>query len=195
MPFLDVGGVRSPTATVDATSFLGGPISDHSKEIDQDGESQWLVVSPYSNKPHLLDLSAVEPAQALLARALTTMTPICDNYATAPYTESFNWTEVMLSLKKFVTCGNYYWKTRTFFIIVFRSQVKPQTDRSRLGDLDERSHAEAMRSGGLLKYWFGVPDANYRNLATCESLDSPEWTSTLIASRCLEYTRRCSTWW
>lgn len=189
MPFLDIGEVQSLTTTQDTTSFLSAPTLNHSKKLDQDGElHEWLIVSPYSEKPHLLDLSAVEPAQALLARALTIMTPVCDDYATAPYTESFNWTEVMLSLKKFIACGNYHWKTRTFFIIVFRSQVKPQTDRSRLGDLDERSHAEAMRSGGLLKYWFGVSDSNYRNLATCKSLDSPEWTSRLIASRCLGYT-------
>ena len=188
MPFLDIGEVPSRTITQNITSFLSGPVSHHSKRLDQDDDSlQWLAVSPYKEKPHLLDLSAVEPAQALLARALTTMTSICDDYATASYTESFNWTEVMLSLKKHIACAKFHWKTRTFFVIVFRSQVKPHTDRSRLGDLDERSHAEAMRSGGLLKYWFGVPDSNYRNLATCKSLDSPEWTSMLIASRCMEH--------
>ena len=188
MPFLDIGEVRSRTTTDNATSFPREPALNHCKKLDGDGKSpEWLAVSPYSEKAHLLDLNAVEPAQALLARALTMMVPIRDDYATAPYTESFNWGEVMLSLKKFLACGNYHWKARTFFIIVFRSQVKPHTDRSRLGDLDERSHVEAMRSGGLLKYWYGIPDSNYRNLATCKSFGSPEWTPTLIASRCLEY--------
>ena len=37
-----------------------------------------------------------------------------------------------------------------------------------LADLvNRRSHAEATQSGGLLKYWFGVPDTEGRNLATC----------------------------
>jgi len=34
-------------------------------------------------------------------------------------------------------------------------------------ELDEGSHAEATKSGGLLKYWFGMPDEDGRNLATC----------------------------
>jgi len=32
---------------------------------------------------------------------------------------------------------------------------------------DKAAHAEAIKSGGLLKYWFGIPDENRRNLATC----------------------------
>jgi len=52
--------------------------------------------------------------------------------------------------------------------VVFRSQVLASTDPTHLAVLDERSHAEAMNSGGLLKYWFGIPDGGHRNLATCE---------------------------
>lgn len=33
--------------------------------------------------------------------------------------------------------------------------------------VNRHSHAEATQSGGLLKYWFGVPDTEGRNLATC----------------------------
>lgn len=62
-------------------------------------------------------------------------------------------------------------------IVVFRSQVPPTTSRHALGELDQRSHAEAMKSGGLLKYWFGMPDADGRNLATC--------TLTFFLRKCL----------
>jgi hypothetical protein len=36
-----------------------------------------------------------------------------------------------------------------------------------LFELDAFSHQEAMASGGLLKYWYGVKDQSRRNLATC----------------------------
>ena len=106
-----------------------------------------LVVSPYTEAAHLLDLSAIEPAQGLLAKALTQMTPTRDDYATARYDESFNWIEVMLALKTLVAAADFHWKTRTFFIVIFRSQVKAGIDHSHLGELDRRSHIEAMNSG------------------------------------------------
>jgi hypothetical protein len=37
--------------------------------------------------------------------------------------------------------------------------------------LDYESHREACESGGLLKYWFGGPSEERRNLATCKHLD------------------------
>ena len=106
-----------------------------------------LVVSPYTEAAHLLDLSAIEPAQGMLAKALTRMAPIRDDYATACYIESFNWIEVMLALKTVLAAADFYWKTRTFFIVIFRSQVKAATDHTLLGELDRRSHIEAMNSG------------------------------------------------
>ena len=169
MPFLD-GSDTGGSGAVSFIPTLEGSKPSHGSKKDLDEDSQeWLTVSPYIERPHLLNLSTAERAQGLLARALTLMTPIREDYATAAYSESFNWSEVILALRALVHATNVHWEARSFFIIVFRSQVKPQTDRSHLGDLDQRSHAEAMSSGGLLKYWFGVPDDNYRNLATCES--------------------------
>ena len=90
------------------------------------------------------------------------------DYATASYTSAFNWSEVLECLKSLLKANvGYQWKEQFFYIVVFRSQIPPSTDRSHLLSLDELSHAEAMQSGGLLKYWFGVPDENGRNLATC----------------------------
>ena len=127
----------------------------------------FLVVSPYAFQPHLLDLRRLEYSQNLLARALTLLKPVRTDYATAPYQESFNWTSVIDHLRFLNEEAGHIWSWQHFYIVVFRSQVPPTTNRVELGELDEKAHAEAMQSGGLLKYWFGKPDEDGRNLATC----------------------------
>lgn len=126
-----------------------------------------LVVSPYTTIPHLLDLRALEESPRLLAKALTVLQSVREDYATAPYHLSFNWDAVIEQLKSLLEISKSPWTRQQFYIVVFRSQVPPTTDRIHLGRLDQNSHAEATKSGGLLKYWFGLPDANGRNLATC----------------------------
>lgn len=45
---------------------------------------------------------------------------------------------------------------------------KSATCRKELADIDLHTQVGANESGGLLKYWFGVPeDPHGRNLATC----------------------------
>ena len=127
----------------------------------------FLVVSPYAFQPHLLDLRTLEYSQNLLARALTLLKPVRTDYATAPYHESFNWASVIDHLRFLNEEAGHFWSWQHFYIVVFRSQVPPTTNRVELGELDEKAHAEATQSGGLLKYWFGKPDENGRNLATC----------------------------
>lgn len=126
-----------------------------------------LVVSPYTSLPHLLDLRSLEESQRLVAKAMTVLESVRDDYATAPYHQSFNWDRVTDRLRALLQLSQYQWKRQHFYIVVFRSQVPPSTNRTHLGGLDQNSHAEATKSGGLLKYWFGVPDENGRNLATC----------------------------
>lgn len=126
-----------------------------------------LVVSPYSSIPHLLDLRELEESPRLLAKALAVLQSVREDYATAPYHLSFNWDAVTEQLKSLLEISKYQWKRQHFYIVIFRSQIPPTTDRIHLGRLDQKSHAEATKSGGLLKYWFGLPDANGRNLATC----------------------------
>ncbi len=50
-----------------------------------------VAASPYTDNDHLLDLWTVAKESQLLARALTHLQSIRDDYATAPYIESFNW--------------------------------------------------------------------------------------------------------
>ena len=142
---------------------LASPVDDR-QQADLGG---YLVVSPYNSLPHLLDLRALEESQRLLAKSLTVLQSVREDYATAPYPQSFNWDAVLDRLKSLLELSQYQWKRQHFYIVVFRSQVPPTTDRTALGALDQKSHVEATKSGGLLKYWFGLPDENGRNLATC----------------------------
>lgn len=139
-----------------------------SKEWNDQPEDDSLVVSPYAFAPHLLRLNTVSKPNQLLAKALTQMRAIRDDYATAAYIESFNWSTIVDHVKNLSEKAAYEWQPETFYIVVFRSRVKPNTNRVDLGLMDADAHEEAMESGGLLKYWFGVPDVNCRNLATCK---------------------------
>lgn len=125
--------------------------SDSCKHAKNGSSEALLVVSPYTSRSHLLDLNLVDQPNQLLAKALTTMKPIREDYATAPYKEAFNWNEIMRVLQGLVKEEQYEWTKRSFYVVVFQSQVPPTTDKSHLGRLDEKSHEEAMESGGLLK--------------------------------------------
>lgn len=126
-----------------------------------------LVVSPYTSPPHLLDLARYSPSSQLFAKALTRFQPVRKDYATAEYTKSFNFAEVMKTLKFLSEDEGHTWKKTEFYVVSFRSQLSPDADPDRLFQLDAFSHQEAMASGGLLKYWYGVKNQDRRNLATC----------------------------
>lgn len=135
-----------------AASFqLPSAHSDSCQHAKNESSENLLVVSPYTSQSHLLDLSSVDRPNQLVAKALTTMRPIREDYATAPYKEAFNWTEIMEVLQGLRKQEQYEWEARSFYVVVFKSQVPPTTDKSHLGRLDEKSHEEAMESGGLLK--------------------------------------------
>ena len=138
-----------------------------------------LLASPYTALPHLLDLSTLNQSQQLLAHALTTLQALAPNYATAPYISAFNWPAVIHTLRSLANSQAYTWEHQHFYIVVFRSRIPSTTNRIHLGELDQRAHAEATKSGGLLKYWFGVPDAEGRNMATCKLLMEIFYSPTL----------------
>lgn len=110
-----------------------------------------LIVSPYIERPHLLDLSTVDTANQLLARALTQLKCVRPDYATAPYVEIFNWSVVVETLRDLAALSNYAWEDKSFYIVVFRSRIPPTTLYEDLGVLDKAAHAEATASGGFLK--------------------------------------------
>lgn len=110
-----------------------------------------LVVSPYDERPHLLDLETLDTANQLLARALVGMKCLREDYATAPYVDNFNWSEIVDSVHKLAELSDFKWAENSFYIVVFRSQIPPTTVYADLGVLDKAAHAEATESGGFLK--------------------------------------------
>jgi hypothetical protein len=118
--------------------------------IDRISEDH-LVISPYTDLPHLLYLPSVGTQEQLLAHALTGLKSEREDYATAPYVEIFNWEDVILDLKRRVVDAGHSWNEQTFYIVVFRSRIPPTTDYADLGALDKAAHVEAVQSGGFLK--------------------------------------------
>jgi hypothetical protein len=114
-------------------------------------QSRYLRVSPYTEQAHLLDLETLDEENGLLALALVKMKNTRDDYATAPYLDTFNWDEVIESLRTLVRERNHHWKETSFYIVAFRSQIPPTTVYADLGVLDKAAHAEATASGGFLK--------------------------------------------
>ncbi|KAL8854532.1 MAG: hypothetical protein Q9221_000567 [Calogaya cf. arnoldii] len=126
-----------------------------------------LIVSPYPSRPHALDLTLLGRAPILLASALTILAPVAASYPTSPYISSFNWQAVFGLLAASAKADRFAWKEQFFYVIIFRSQIPPSTSRSDLAALDMKAHAQAMVRNGLLRYWFGGPDAEGRNLTAC----------------------------
>ncbi|TVY67553.1 UPF0643 protein PB2B2.08 [Lachnellula suecica] len=163
----DVGhGLDQPYfSKLESSITVQETISDAQIAAEENGNL--LIVSPYDEEPHLLDLRTLDTANQLLAKGLTGLKCLRDDYATAPYVESFNWAEVVDSVRKLSAAEDFHWEENGFYIVVFRSQIPPTTVYADLGVLDKAAHAEATKSGGFLKYWFGSPDQEGRNLATC----------------------------
>lgn len=111
-----------------------------------------LIQSPYVEPEHQLDLDTVDHENAVLAQALVRLRATRDDYATALYTESFNWSEVIDELRQLVKASGKGFRETSFYIVAFRSQIKPSTEYSHLGELDKAAHAEAVASGGFLKW-------------------------------------------
>lgn len=127
-----------------------------------------LISSPYPDIENQLNLPTLPEPSRLFALALTSLSPTRPDYATAPYLESFNWPHVFALLRALSQKANHQWQRTEFYVVIFRSKLNEVIDRERLGLLDQMSHQEACASGGLLKYWFGSPNGERRNLATCK---------------------------
>jgi hypothetical protein len=133
--------------------------------------SKYLITSPYNSPEHLQDLTRLSLEYRIFSLALSVMRPIRDDYATAEYLESFNWNEVLEYVRRLSAVAGVHWKSQEFYAVIFRSRLKPEADRNLLGELDSGSHAEAVESGGLLKYWFGTCSDERYNLATCKCFE------------------------
>ena len=133
-----------------------------------------IVSSPYIGKRNLLHLGKLERPYQLVAYALLSFSLRLDkNYAFDEYEDIFNLEEIRALVEQYSLQINYRFPGITAYVIAFCSSLKDEvrksaTCRKELADIDTHAHAEANESGGLLKYWFGVPeDLHGRNLATC----------------------------
>ena len=160
-------------ATTFASTYQQGHWEDINHGPHQHGighseiKSPFLTVSPYLDTAHLLDLRTIDQQCQLFALALQSLTPSGLHYATIKYNEAFNWSAIMAKLASLAAASAFTWQRQEFYVVEFRSKLKQSFDRDLLFRLDRESHKEATESGGLLKYWFGVPDTERRNLATC----------------------------
>lgn len=134
------------------TSFLSEPVWQQ-KPVDTlpHGAPRHIVMSPYVDEEHLLDLETLDSESGILAEALVDMKCLREDYATAPYLETFNWGEVVGRVRELANARKHYWRDKSFYIVAFRSRYVPGIDHSHLGDLDKAAHAEATASGGFLK--------------------------------------------
>ncbi|CAI6341201.1 unnamed protein product [Periconia digitata] len=134
----------------------------------EDLYSPLLISSPYNSPSHYLDLTTLTTPSLIFAKALTALKPLREDYATAPYTSSLNFSSTILPLvRELAAAERFEWKEQSFYVVIFRSKLQDGIDGEWLYKLDFESHREACESGGLLKYWFGKADAGRRNLATC----------------------------
>lgn len=110
---------------------------------------------PLVTKTHLPD---IDPASLSLHKALHHFRPLSSEYARLPYAESFNWLDLDLPLDE----------EREWYAVVFRSKRKAGSDSDALYEADRKAHEEAISNGGLIMYWYGMPDSETGlNLATC----------------------------
>ena len=154
--------------TSDSEDIPDQPSDDGVDELHVNLDTTHIISSPYANPENWLNLQPLDMQNLLMAHALTQFKPTRADYATAPYMSSFNWAIVFGFLRAFCVQAGIEWKQHEFHLVIFRSQLRAGADRVRLGELDQKSHEEACASGGLLHYWFGSPNEEMRNLATCE---------------------------
>ncbi|KAJ6499311.1 hypothetical protein C8R45DRAFT_1127055 [Mycena sanguinolenta] len=131
---------------------------------------------PFGNSPVVTQtrLPDIDPVSLSLHKALHYFRPKDEYYARHPYDEAFNWNELILPEKE----------EREWYCVVFRSKRKagseghcssihlvdldPASSVAALYDADRLAHEEAVLNGGLLLYWYGIPDQETGlNLATC----------------------------
>ncbi|KAK5058937.1 hypothetical protein LTR84_011201 [Exophiala bonariae] len=141
--------------------------SEHGNAEEHLSTYPWLIVSPYLEREHQLDLRTVDTPFRLLALALTRLEKATNDYATVKYEDAFKWSDLINHLKDLADREGYEWKRQIFYVVEFRSKLKSEIDNELLFKLDKKSHEEATACGGLLKYWYGEPDQERRNLATC----------------------------
>ena len=82
-------------------------------------------------------------------RACQRISPVYPDYAARPIQDGFSWSSSLAGCP-----------FDRLYLVVFRSVRRPEADLALLLEHDDRAYAEALESGGLLRYFKG--DANER---------------------------------
>lgn len=156
------------TAPILIDKHLFEPLDKEEVDLNQ----RFIQSSPYREDSHLLDLQPYGYEHKIIALALQSFITVKENYATVLYAEGFNISEVIDLAFEYANDLGRPLGDFSVYIVAFRSKLFHEVQMSSqkreiLGQIDKSSHAEANQSGGLLKYFFGVPDKDGNNLATC----------------------------
>lgn len=114
-------------------------------------------------------------AFARLARAVPHPLPLGASTNGCPVTPNESYIQLIRSVFNYTTISlPATTPDHRYYCVLFRStrhrSASPDSIRA-LYAADRRAHEEAMTSGGLLMYWYGVPNVAGENVATCV------WTS------------------
>jgi hypothetical protein len=89
-------------------------------------------------------------------RACQQISPIYPDYATRPVQDGFSWASTLAG------CA-----FERLYLVVFRSIRRPSVDLELLREHDDRAYAEALESGGLLRYFKGEANERGECLSFC----------------------------
>jgi len=84
------------TVAIAAAHHISASFKQHGTEKTNDmAPAEIVVSSPYLGDEHHLDLSSVPEPSQQLAKALSSLRPVTDDYPSQPYPTSFNWQEII----------------------------------------------------------------------------------------------------
>jgi hypothetical protein len=89
-------------------------------------------------------------------RACQEISPIYTDYETRPIQDGFSWSSSLAG------CA-----FERFYLVVFRSVRRASADLDLLREHDDRAYAEALESGGLLRYFKGEANERGECLSFC----------------------------
>lgn len=88
--------------------------------------------------------------------ALGGLLPTDENYARLPLADAFNWADCLAQIEP----GDWY-------MVAFRSTIRPDADTERLREYDDLAHAEASESPGFVHYYKGPLSGDGSCLSFC----------------------------
>ena len=93
---------------------------------------------------------------SVVHRACQQISPIYPDYATRPIQDGFSWSSSLAGVA-----------FERLYLVVFRSVRRPSADLDLLREHDDRAYAEALESGGLLRYFKGEANEQRECLSFC----------------------------